>query len=161
MNRNQWIGVFVGLGVLSYLLFSDSIMGVFNPSSEDLVADVSQAEIAHAGVVVEEEVVGGGELVAPGDILTVHYIGTFEDGQVFDSSLDRNTPFSFTLGVGQVIRGWDEGLLGMRVGGKRMLKITPDYAYGEQGVGSVPPNTNLIFEVEVLDAQKSEPSSVQ
>ena len=81
-------------------------------------------------------------------------MGTFQDGRVFDSSLDRNTPFSFTIGVGGVIRGWDEGLLGMKAGGKRILVIAPDYAYGAQGSGPIPPNSTLVFEVELLDVQK-------
>jgi len=87
----------------------------------------------------------------------VHYVGTLSDGKVFDSSLDRNTPFSFTLGVGQVIRGWDEGFSDMQVGGKRLIIVAPDYGYGEQGVGTIPPNSTLIFEVELLDVEK--PSS--
>src|SRR3990167_7858117 len=92
-----------------------------------------------------------------GDNLTVHYVGTLPDGKVFDSSLDRNAQFSFTLGVGQVIRGWDEGFSGMQVGGTRLIIVAPDYGYGEQGVGTIPPNSTLIFEVELLDVEK--PSS--
>jgi len=99
--------------------------------------------------------VGDGVLAETGDTISVHYVGTLEDSRVFDSSRDRNTPFRFTLGTGQVIRGWDEGLVGMRVGGKRILIISPEFGYGGQGVGTIPPNSVLQFEVELLDAEKS------
>lgn len=140
------------LVLLAYLLFPGPIISLFNISNEN-----SNAEIKQAGLTVEEVAVGTGSLVESGDTLTVHYVGTLSDGRVFDSSLDRNTPFTFELGVGAVIRGWDEGLIGMRVGGRRRLIISPEYGYGEQNVGSIPSNSTLEFEVELLDAQK--PSS--
>jgi peptidylprolyl isomerase len=85
---------------------------------------------------------------------TVHYTGWLEDGTMFDSSLMRGQPFSFPVGAGQVIPGWDEGVASMKVGGKRQLKIPADLAYGEQGAGGViPPNAILIFEVELLDVK--------
>lgn len=152
LNKNQWIAVSASLVFLTYLLFTGPIMNFFNLSVKDL--DTQSPE---TGLVVEEITVGDGPLSEAGDILTVHYIGTLTDGQVFDSSLDRNTPFTFTLGVGQVIRGWDEGLAGMRVGGKRVLTVSPEYGYGQFGVGAIPPDSTLIFEVELLDAKKSAP----
>jgi peptidylprolyl isomerase len=85
-----------------------------------------------------------------GDTLTVHYVGTFENGAVFDSSYARGEPITFRLGTGAVIQGWDQGLVGMRVGGKRRLIIPPELAYGSQGFGTIPPNTPLRFEVELL-----------
>ena len=94
---------------------------------------------------------GQGNEAKNGDIVTVHYVGTFEDGTKFDSSVDRGRPFSFTLGVGQVIEGWDLGVLGMKVGEKRKLTIPSDLAYGSGGVpGAIPPDSTLIFEVELL-----------
>ena len=99
---------------------------------------------------------GTGEGAENGNSLKVHYTGTLEDGTKFDSSLDRGDPFVFTLGVGQVIKGWDQGLLGARVGEKRKLTIPSELAYGEAGAasGKIPPNATLIFEIEVLEINK-------
>ncbi|MEX2013704.1 MAG: FKBP-type peptidyl-prolyl cis-trans isomerase [Parcubacteria group bacterium] len=149
LNKNQWVAVFASLILLTYLLFVGPIMNFFNPPIDNLDTQTPQT-----GFVMEETVVGDGPSALPGDTLTVHYVGTLSDGRVFDSSIDSNTPFSFTLGTGQVIRGWDEGLSGMRVGGKRLLIIAPDYGYGELGVGTIPPDSTLTFEVELLDVKK-------
>jgi len=97
---------------------------------------------------------GQGEKQAQnGDKLTVHYVGTLINGTKFDSSLDRNMPFTFTLGQGQVIPGWDIGLLGAKIGEKRKLTIPPEMGYGDKDMGKIPPNSNLIFEVEILNIQ--------
>jgi peptidylprolyl isomerase len=94
---------------------------------------------------------GQGEGAKNGDKLTVHYVGILEDGTKFDSSVDRGQPFTVTLGAGQVIQGWDLGLVGMKKGEIRRLYIPSQLGYGERGVGSIPPNANLIFEVELLE----------
>lgn len=99
---------------------------------------------------VEDILVGSGAPAAARDTLTVHYIGTLENGQVFDDSYARGEPFTFRLGAGTVIRGWDQGLVGMRVGGKRRLIIPPELAYGSQGRGPIPPNATLHFDVELI-----------
>ena len=106
---------------------------------------------ASSGLTIEDLVTGAGALAAAGQSVTVHYTGWLTNGTKFDSSKDRNDPFVFTLGAGQVIRGWDEGVQGMLVGGTRKLTIAPELGYGARGAGSViPPNATLIFEVELL-----------
>lgn len=103
---------------------------------------------------IEDIKVGEGAVAEAGKQVVVHYTGTLTDGTKFDSSLDRNDPFTFSLGAGQVIKGWDEGVKGMKVGGKRKLTIPPQLGYGEAGAGGViPPNATLIFEVELLDVK--------
>ncbi len=98
--------------------------------------------------------IGTGAEAVPGKKVTVHYRGQLLDGKEFDSSYSRNSPFSFTLGQGQVIKGWDEGVKGMKIGGKRQLLIPPHLAYGERGAGNViPPNAALKFDVELLGVQ--------
>lgn len=104
---------------------------------------------------VTDEVVGSGATAEPGDSVTVNYVGSLTDGTVFDASANHGSAgFTFTLGAGQVIKGWDEGIVGMKVGGKRKLVIPPALAYGSQAVGSViPANSTLVFEVELLKVQ--------
>jgi FKBP-type peptidyl-prolyl cis-trans isomerase FkpA len=101
---------------------------------------------------IEEVQVGAGAEATPGKQVTVHYTGYLTDGKKFDSSVDRGQPFPFQLGAGQVIPGWEKGVAGMKVGGKRKLTIPPNLAYGERGAGGViPPNATLVFEVELLN----------
>ena len=100
---------------------------------------------------VEELEIGTGAEAVAGKKVTVHYTGTLTDGSKFDSSVDRGRPFDFPLGAGSVIKGWDEGVAGMKVGGKRRLPIPPELGYGARGYPPViPPNSTLIFEVELL-----------
>lgn len=104
-----------------------------------------------SGLIIEDLAVGSGGEACTGQEVTVHYTGWLVSGEKFDSSKDRDDPFVFPLGGGRVIRGWDEGVQGMKVGGKRKLTIPPDLGYGARGAGGViPPNATLVFEVELL-----------
>jgi len=104
-----------------------------------------------SGMTIEDVVVGAGAVAAAGQQVTVHYTGWLTNGDKFDSSKDRDDPFIFPLGAGRVIKGWDEGVQGMKVGGKRKLTIPPALGYGARGAGgAIPPNATLVFEVELL-----------
>ena len=104
-----------------------------------------------SGLIIDDIAVGSGAEASAGHEVTVHYTGWLTNGTKFDSSKDRDDPFVFPLGGGRVIRGWDEGVQGMKVGGKRKLTIPPDLGYGARGAGGViPPNATLVFEVELL-----------
>ncbi len=107
-----------------------------------------------SGLKYIDEVTGDGASPRSGQTVTVHYTGTLTNGKKFDSSKDRDEPFSFKIGIGQVIKGWDEGVMTMKIGGKRKLTIPPELGYGTRGAGGViPPNAVLIFDVELLDVK--------
>jgi len=107
-----------------------------------------------SGLKYNDDQVGSGEAPRQGQRVSVHYTGWLTDGTKFDSSRDRGQPFQFTLGRGEVIKGWDEGVASMKVGGKRKLTIPPDLGYGTRGAGGViPPNATLVFDVELLDVK--------
>jgi FKBP-type peptidyl-prolyl cis-trans isomerase FkpA len=104
--------------------------------------------------------VGTGQVANDGDHVKVHYTGWFTDGKKFDSSVDANQPYSFTVGKGEVIKGWDEGVTGMKVGGKRQLRIPPELAYGDPGYKKIiPPNATLIFDVQLLAVSPAQTAS--
>lgn len=153
ITKNQWIAIVVGISVLGFLFYGQNLLGFLgltvNTQDDGPI-------LPETGVDVRDIVVGTGAEAKAGDRLTVHYVGILSDGRVFDSSLDRNTPFVFTLGAGEVIRGWDEGLEGMQVGGRRQLFIAPDYGYGDNAVGTIPANSTLIFEVQLLEIESAE-----
>ncbi len=111
----------------------------------------SMTKTTDSDLVIEDIKETDGRLVKDGSNIIVHYVGTFPDGTKFDSSRDRGEPFKFTAGGGQVIKGWDEGVIGMRVGEIRKLTIPPHLAYGEDGIGPIPPNSTLVFEIELLE----------
>ena len=119
-------------------------------------SEVGQEITTASGLKYIDEVIGTGNIPKSGDKVKVHYTGTLEEGKKFDSSHDRNQPFEFTLGVGQVIKGWDEGLSTMKPGGKRKLIIPSNLGYGERGAGSViPPGATLHFDVELIEVMET------
>ncbi|MDX1976505.1 MAG: FKBP-type peptidyl-prolyl cis-trans isomerase [Pseudanabaenaceae cyanobacterium bins.68] len=121
------------------------------PNPAEVIAQADTYITTPSGLKYKEIKIGNGATPNRGQKVTVHYTGTLENGTKFDSSRDRNRPFDFQLGVGQVIKGWDEGLSTMKVGGRRQLVIPPDLGYGARGAGGViPPNATLIFDVELL-----------
>ncbi len=138
--------------ILSFYLLNE----ILKPEevTEKIEETGSEETVKDLAIEILEE--GTGEEAQNGDSLKVHYTGTLEDGTKFDSSLDRGDPFVFTLGVGQVIKGWDLGLLGAKVGDKRRLTIPADLGYGETGAaeGKIPPGATLIFEIEILEINK-------
>jgi peptidylprolyl isomerase len=145
--RNQRIGLAI-IGVLLFALIAFLVYrSVIQPGQNNKPASQSET-----GLQMEEIKTGDGPAAKAGDIVVVHYVGRLTDGTKFDSSYDRNQPFTFTLGANQVIKGWDEGIVGMKVGGKRKLIIPPALAYGSQGAGSaIPPDSTLVFEVELQE----------
>lgn len=142
-QRNMRItAIAVGAIVVGFLIFA--IYSTIQKGNSDMITTGS-------GLQYQDLVVGSGPAVKAGDMVSVHYTGWLEDGTKFDSSVDRNQPFDFNVGAGMVIKGWDEGLVGMQVGGKRKLVIPANLGYGASGAGGViPPNATLIFEVELL-----------
>jgi FKBP-type peptidyl-prolyl cis-trans isomerase len=141
-----------GLFIFSFALILGLVLYVdkrLNVGQNDQVMEQSEEEMK-----IEDIKVGTGEEAVAGKNVTVHYTGTLTDGTKFDSSLDRGTPFTFSLGSGEVIPGWDQGVAGMKAGGKRKLTIPPSLGYGEQGAeGVIPPNSTLIFEIELLKVE--------
>ena len=127
------------------------------PSAATSSATTGSAPVVTAsGLKIEDLVVGTGATAEKGKTVSVHYTGWLIDkskADPFDSSVGRGQPYEFALGTGAVIRGWDEGVQGMKVGGKRLLTVPPDLGYGAQGNGPIPPNSTLIFEVELLDVR--------
>jgi len=144
--------LWIAAAVLAVLLILAWIF-VMNRSNDDQAAAAlssGQEEVLPAELGIEDVQVGTGTEARSGQTIAVHYVGTLADGTVFDSSRERGEPFTFTLGVGQVIQGWDLGVSGMKEGGIRNLTIPPSLGYGERDLGAIPPNSTLYFEVELI-----------
>lgn len=156
MNKKLLWG---GLLVIAIVLIGTSVMGDKNESAMNNGenADGTASVVTTlSGLKYAVNTKGAGDAAKAGDTVRVHYTGTLEDGTKFDSSVDRGEPIEFTIGAGQVIPGWDEGIAGMTVGEKRTLTIPPQLAYGEAGAGGgvIPPNATLIFDVELVEIVK-------
>lgn len=141
------IGI-LALGIASLFIFR--ITDSFLPSGQAEPTKIMNNTDAK-GLKIEDIKVGSGREVKSGDNIVINYLGTLEDGTKFDSSYDRGEPFETQIGTGQVIKGWDLGVVGMKIGGKRKLTIPPSLGYGQQAVGTIPANSTLIFEVELVD----------
>jgi len=132
-----------GAGLINNFIGSDNNKNQVTEQNDQVAAVAPQVE-------QKDLVVGTGDTAVAGKTVTVHYTGVFADGKKFDSSRDRGVPFEFKLGAGMVIKGWDIGVEGMKVGGKRILVIPPDFAYGPNDYGPIPGNSTLMFEIELL-----------
>lgn len=136
-------------------VFIAALIAVPAFAAKDARKESAKTVTTASGLQYVDLVVGKGASPKAGKSVKVHYTGTLENGKKFDSSVDRNEPFSFVIGVGQVIKGWDEGVMTMKVGGKRKLIIPSKLGYGTSGAGGViPPNATLLFDVELLDVAK-------
>jgi FKBP-type peptidyl-prolyl cis-trans isomerase len=145
----------IGLGILLGMSMVAVLVAACSQSQAPSGSDGGGQEVTTpSGLKYTDEKVGTGVEAKAGQTAVVHYTGWLTDGKKFDSSKDRNQPFSFPLGGGRVIKGWDEGVQGMKVGGVRRLTIPPTLGYGASGAGGViPPNATLVFEVELLDVK--------
>ena len=149
LDTKEWIAVFLAIFVVGFFfVFGKGLISIFTSSTSKSNMEQSPQ------VLTTDTVYGTGDIAATGSRVTVHYTGRFVDGKVFDSSLSRGEPFQFILGSGQVIEGWDKGIVGMRVGGKRTLSIPPELGYGANDYGPIPGNSTLIFDVELLKVEK-------
>lgn len=144
------IAVVVALAVVAlFFVFSNPFTSTNSMTDQNISLSQNPAPNNDGRLVAQDEVIGTGAEAKAGDSITVNYTGRFQNGTVFDSSVGKQ-PFTFTLGIGQVIPGWDQGVQGMKVGGKRLLVVPPNLAYGPNDYGPIPGNSTLIFEVELL-----------
>ena len=168
-RRNTTVAVILGVAVVALFVGLGMFGGGFGTGVQNIGVDQEGegngaqdilTELSETGTVSELQIVeileGEGAEVASGDVALVHYTGVLADGTVFDSSVNRGEPFGFQVGVGQVIQGWDQGVVGMKVGGRRLLAIPPELGYGARAIGNIPPNSTLIFEVELLEVIPAE-----
>jgi len=147
--------IFIGFGIWLFVRKSNSTPEdiIISATASPTPTPENQTIKMDNGLEIQDLKIGTGAEARSGQALAVNYLGTLADGTKFDSSYDRGEPFQFVLGAGQVIQGWDLGLIGMKIGGKRKLTIPPALGYGSRSVGPIPANSTLIFEVELLAIQ--------
>ncbi len=133
------------------IILSLAILSACSSTKEATKNEFPDYITTSSGLQYKDIEVGTGNMPEKNQICVVHYHGTLLDGTVFDSSKERGQPFEFPIGVGRVIKGWDEGVMTMRIGGKRKLVVPPELGYGSRTMGSIPPNSTLVFEVELLN----------
>lgn len=149
LSKNEKIAVFISIVVVGFFfIFGDQLLSMILSKPTTLNSNVALGDDNNPRT--EDIAIGSGQLALTGDIVTVSYVGKFLNGDVFDSSVDGE-PVKFILGAGQVIPGIDKGVVGMKIGGKRLIVVPPGLAYGETGYGPIPANTTLVFEVNLLD----------
>jgi len=154
LKQREAIGIAIAIPVVVFFFVIIQAFGPYTAPSTGTPLGSAVGTGGEAGeLIIEDIVVGEGDEIQLGQLISVHYVGTLADGTVFDSSRDRGTPFQYIFGAGQVILGWERGLAGMRVGGQRTLVIPPELAYGDQGIGIISGGTTLFFEIELLGAE--------
>lgn len=161
MNKSTGIAVSLAVVVaLAFLFMGSSLFAPFQAPVEETITSENQPSMNDANISelqVEDTVVGTGDVAEPGDTVTVQYVGSLANGQVFDASANHSAEgFTFVLGAGEVIQGWDQGVAGMKVGGTRTLGIPASLGYGAQAVGPIPANSALFFQVQLVNVQKAQ-----
>ena len=152
MSKNFIAAVIIG--ILSLCIFAYFIFGLNGTAVTQPAPQTAPSNPQGGKLQIINEKIGTGPAVKKGDTVEINYVGTLTNGTKFDASADHGGPFTTQIGTGQVIKGWDEGIIGMRVGGKRKLIIPPSLGYGSQAVGPIPPNSTLIFQVQLVGIKK-------
>ncbi len=149
LETKEWVAVVVSLFVVGFFfVFGQGLISIFTSGKTSALA------VQTPQITTQDVVAGVGDQAVVGSRVTFHYTGRFIDGRVFDSSVTRGEPAQFVLGAGQVISGLDQGMVGMRVGGKRIISIPPELGYGANDYMSIPGNSTLVFEIELLKVEK-------
>lgn len=162
LSKKEWIAVAIAVIFVGYTLFGGDVIRLFQKNSMDKDSLVSAIPSNKpSGVIINDITVGQGVEAKSGDLISAHYVLSLSDGTVIQNSKDFGEPFKFVLGAGEVIPGWEQGFAGMKVGGVRTIIIPPELGYGANQVGSIPPNSTLIFTIELLDVSPGSPQPVQ
>lgn len=153
LSKKEWVAVAVAVVFTGYAFFGPSIMSIFKTQTVDQNNQPAAASGALKNIIINDVSVGNGAPAEQGKLLVVHYVLSLANGTIIQNSKDFGQPMMFVLGAGQVIPGWEMGFDGMKVGGVRTIIIPPEYAYGANQVGPIPPNSTLVFTVELLDVK--------